>query len=39
LFNLNDIEKMQLTVSPSFQPANNKTYSFEIESIKLDKRK
>lgn len=39
LFNLNDIEKMQLTISPSFQPANNKTYSFEIESVKLDKRK
>lgn len=39
IFNLANIEKMEITITPSLQPTNNKIYSFEIESVKLDKRK
>jgi len=39
VFNLSDVEKIEVTTSPLFHSANNKTYSFEIESIKLGKKK
>jgi hypothetical protein len=39
VFNLSEVEKIEITTSPSLQSANNKTYSLEIESIKLGKRK
>ena len=38
-FNLGEIEKIEITTSPSLQSANNKTYSFEIEKIILSTNK
>jgi len=38
-FNLADVEKIEITTSPSLHSSNNKTYSFEIESVRLGKRK
>jgi hypothetical protein len=39
MFDLNDIEKIEITTTPSLQSSNNKAYSFEIESVRLSKRK
>lgn len=39
IFKTGDIEKIQVTTSPSLQSSNSKSYNFEIESVKLTKRK
>lgn len=39
VFDMNSMEKMQITATPLLHSSNSKTYSFEIESVKLDKRK
>jgi hypothetical protein len=39
IFNLADIEKIEITTNPSLHSSSNKTYSFEIESVRLGKRK
>jgi hypothetical protein len=39
IFKPGDIEKIQVTTSPSLQSSNSKSYNFEIESVKLTKRK
>ena len=39
VFDLDDIEKMEITTTPSLHSSNSGTYSFEIESVKLGKRK
>lgn len=39
MFNLDGIEKMQIATTPLLHSPNSNTYSFEIESVKLGKRK
>ncbi len=39
VFNLAEVEKIQIITSPSLHPSNTKAYSFEIESVRLGKRK
>jgi len=39
VLNLNEIEKIEITVSPGLQPSTNRNLVFEIESVKLNQDK
>ena len=39
VLNLNEIEKIEITVSPGLQPSTNRNLVFEIESVKLSQDK
>ena len=39
VFGLDGIEKIEITTTPSLHSSNSKDYSFEIESVRLGKRK